>query len=471
MRKSKSLGRAWRWLGAFAVGLLLITTAGISVMSNSGYPTVSNSAQDSPAKRARFAGMVCIALNRGQLREVTKAYGEECGVFIETVAPGSAAEQSGIRVGDILISVQMPGEDEFYPIPPVIDDMIQFGEETKPVAGIRLLLYRKEEGRLKRMEMNLDVPGSEPPIKMIHEVKGEEGMSSGSFKFISNDPDAVATRSLNGYPLTNRDIDIYGGVMAWSFGTRLTEEQKQIIHAALREFWPQAPDDMVQMFRVGILSTPHLIPRLPAQRREELRVGYAQTFIQMAQGMGRHPLAQVIMTVSAAARNVLAGAGTTAELTLQDAQALLEYLAFQTQMQTGQVVMITPKQRIDFINQVKSYYLKANARIKKSLASMDESWAVLRARWAAAAAARQQAVIDQWQRIYAQQRQAPQWRTPFRGGYQGGQAGGGMSDSQFDAVMGAMNTMHQSSLTTLGAIDGGYDTEVYDSAGQWLYEY
>ncbi len=46
-----------------------------------------------------------------------------------------------------------------------------------------------------------------------------------------------------------------------------------------------------------------------------------------------------------------------------------------------------------------------------------------------------------------------------------------MSDSQFDTVMSSMDTLHQSSLSTLGAMDGEYDFSVYDSAGQWLYEY
>ena len=46
-----------------------------------------------------------------------------------------------------------------------------------------------------------------------------------------------------------------------------------------------------------------------------------------------------------------------------------------------------------------------------------------------------------------------------------------MSNSQFDAVLGSMNTLHESSMSALGSIDGSYDTSVYDSAGQWLYDY
>lgn len=100
---------------------------------------------------------------------------------------------------------------------------------------------------------------------------------------------------------------------------------------------------------------------------------------------------------------------------------------------------------------------------------MDEQWAVLRARWAAAAAANQQAAARQWQQAYAQQQAG--WTTPFSGGRQGGSSGGQMSDSQFDAVMNSMNTLHEGSMTTLGGIDGNYDVSVYDSAGQWLYDY
>ena len=49
--------------------------------------------------------------------------------------------------------------------------------------------------------------------------------------------------------------------------------------------------------------------------------------------------------------------------------------------------------------------------------------------------------------------------------------GSEMSNSQFDTLMNSMNTLHDSSLQTLGAIDGEYDFSVYDSAGQWLYDY
>lgn len=46
-----------------------------------------------------------------------------------------------------------------------------------------------------------------------------------------------------------------------------------------------------------------------------------------------------------------------------------------------------------------------------------------------------------------------------------------MSQGSFDAVMNAMNATHEASMTSLGAIDGGYDTSVYDSGGHWLYDY
>ena len=41
----------------------------------------------------------------------------------------------------------------------------------------------------------------------------------------------VLARAPNGMGLTQKDIDVFGGVMAWSFGTRLTEGQKASMKA------------------------------------------------------------------------------------------------------------------------------------------------------------------------------------------------------------------------------------------------
>ena len=95
-------------------------------------------------KRAEFAGLVCVPLNPEQLQDVEQAYGEPAGVFVEAVTAQSFAAQSGAMAGDILISVRMPGEDEFYPIPPGFDDMMMFCEETDPAPGIEPYLIDED---------------------------------------------------------------------------------------------------------------------------------------------------------------------------------------------------------------------------------------------------------------------------------------------------------------------------------------
>ncbi len=428
-------------------------------------------------RRAEFAGMICAPLTPAQLKDVEDAYGEPAGVFVEAVTPQSPASGSGVAACDILISVRMPGDDEFYAIPPGFDDMMAFCEETDPVPGIRLLLLRRDEhGALVQVFLPLTlcngVTSQEDSTAAVASSTSQAGaIDSRSFSFASQDKDRVLARAPDGSALSQMDVDVFGGVLAWAFGTRLTEAQKAVVRDALVEFWPGAPPQGIQDFRIGILSTPQIFPGLNPERREAFRTAYAQVFVALSQSLGSHPLAQVILEVSAGSRNVLAGAGTDAELTLQDAHAFLEYLAFTSQMQTGQPTVITTELRDSFVKRVVANYGSASPEVRSVLADMDERWAVLRAWWASAVAAQQQAVARRWQQASAQQ-QAAGWPSPFGGGgWQGASAGSEMSNSQFDAVMSSMDTLHQSSLSTLGAIDGEYDFAVYDSAGQWLYEY
>jgi len=188
--------------------------------------------------------------------------------------------------------------------------------------------------------------------------------------------------------------------------------------------------------------------------------------------MPDHPLSQVIMAVSGAMRQVLAGAGTNAEFTQQDVDALIEMMMFQQHQTTGQPVSITAEQYQQLIQQLVARYNQAPPEEQTALANMDVQWGMLRAAWAQAQAAQQQALAQQWQQAYAQQ-QAATGYSPYMTGWQGGApAGGGqMSQGSFDAVMNAMNASHDASMQVLGSIDGVRDTSVYDSGGNWLYDY
>jgi hypothetical protein len=46
-----------------------------------------------------------------------------------------------------------------------------------------------------------------------------------------------------------------------------------------------------------------------------------------------------------------------------------------------------------------------------------------------------------------------------------------MSDDQFNTVLGAMNNLHNASMSAIGAIDGSYDYDVYSNDGLYLYSY
>ena len=426
---------------------------------------------------AQFAGMTCGPLTDAQLTQIEEAYGEQAGVGITAVEDGSLAAKTGVKAGDILLSVRLPEETDFYPIPPDIDEMIAFAKDTEPSEQMRLLIYRPEDGELKRIECLLGTPiGQEPAPAADDDAEAADCVvNSESFSFASEDPQAVLAKTADGSPLIQADVDIYGGLLAWAFGTRLNEGQKTVVRDALVEFWPQATAEVVGMFDQGVRSMPDMVPKLGEQEREQLRQNFAGVFVQTAQGMPGHPLAQVILAVSGSARNVLAGAGTPNELTQQDVDALLEYLSFQAQVQGGQPILITPEQHAAFTQQTVAHFNAAPDEEKQTLAQMDVTWGRMRAYWAAAEAAQQQALAQQWQQAYAQQQAAMAagggGYAPGIGGWQGAYGGGDMSQGSYDAVLNSMNTLHDSSMSTLGSIDGGYDTSAYDSAGNWLYDY
>ncbi len=428
------------------------------------------------ADTVTWAGMTLRALSELELDVVEQAYGEPCGLYVSAVTADSLAAKTGVVAADVLISVRMPNETDYYPIPGDIEEMADFCGETQPHESIRLLILRKQDGQWKRLQCQLGKPmGAEVaegvleggPTQLESYVAG-----SGGFSFASKDPGAVLAKAADDSPLTQADVDIYGGLVAWAFNTRLTEAQKVVVREALMAFWPAAQAQDVQNFTGGVRSMPDLLPKLTVEQREQMRYNFALTLLGMAQNMPDHPLSQVIMAVSGAMRQVLAGAGTNAEFTQQDVDALIEMMMFQQHQTTGQPVSITAEQYQQLIQQLVARYNQAPPEEQTALANMDVQWGMLRAAWAQAQAAQQQALAQQWQQAYAQQ-QAATGYSPYMTGWQGGApAGGGqMSQGSFDAVMNAMNASHDASMQVLGSIDGVRDTSVYDSGGNWLYDY
>jgi hypothetical protein len=411
---------------------------------------------------ATFAGMTCTQLSESQVAEVERFHGEACGVFVKDVAAGSMAAVTGVQPGDILLAVREPGEDDFYGIPVPLDSMIQYGEETTPSTEMRLLFLRREGTTFQKLVGYLGKPMAESA-----EPSGSEDAAPGcNATFEPEPPTTVLAKMPDGTPLTQQDVDLYGGVMAWAFGTRLTEAQRATIRDTLVEFWPQAPPTFNRDFDLGFRKLPERLPQMPPEARQQLQLGYAQTFMLLPRQMPEHPISRVVLEVSAAARQVLAGAGTAHELTQQDVDSLLEYLCFQTQMQTGQPVVITPPQHQAFTQQVVAHF-QATPASRPQLAAMDVVWARLRARWTAAALAQRQALLQQWQQAYTRQSGPAPYMTTWQNAYGNG---GEMSDSTFDAVMNAMNATHNASMHTLGGVDGTYEGSWYDGAGNWLYD-
>jgi len=126
--------------------LILIAGTGIGVSGSERALNLILAYQETGTQKAEFTGVVCILLTPAQLNEVEKYFGEPCGVGVAEVREKSMAGIAGVLAGDILISVRMPDESEFYSIPSDFYDMAQFAEETEPIDGIRLLILRQDEG-------------------------------------------------------------------------------------------------------------------------------------------------------------------------------------------------------------------------------------------------------------------------------------------------------------------------------------
>jgi len=293
--------------------------------------------------------------------------------------------------------------------------------------------------------------------------------------------------------LTQQDVDIYGGLLAWAFGTTLTQGQKQVAQAALVQFWQMAPAEAQGFFDRGVRQIPALLPTLSDADRAQLRQDFQNTFVATAQSAPQLPLAQVIMQVANANQQVLAGAGTGMELTVQDVNALLEYTVFQTQMMTGEPVNFTQEQYNQFAQQVIDQYNNGSPEEKLTLSQMDVQWGMLRNQWAQANAQQQMAAAQQWQQQYQQQYQASpvpsyyQNDPAYMAGYQemdqwaqqraaeraaSGQTGGsGMTPGMMGVMQNMIDMDHQTSMTIINNMGSGPTTDVYDSGGGWLYSY
>ncbi|HCU36162.1 MAG TPA: hypothetical protein DGT21_12160 [Armatimonadetes bacterium] len=437
------------------------------------------------ADSATFGGMTCVPLAQALLDEVGQAYGEPCGVGVEAVAEGSLAAISCVRAGDVLISVRLPAETDYYPIAPSFTDFAQFAGKTQASTEMRLLLLRKQDGQWARLECVLGTPiGGEVPQGQMegHQQKLEDYVpGSAPANFVPDDPDAVLATTATGEPLYQRDCDIFGSLMEWAFRTRLTQAQREAVKQSMIGYWQQGTPQDVQGFTQGVRMAPAQVGSLPLQVQEAMRPQYAQVFIGLAQGDPNNPMAQVIIQVASGAMQVLAGAGTPYLFTRQDAESLVEYFLFQYLMASGIQLQLTPEQRQQFIQQAVAQFNAGSEQEKKQLSEMDRTWMMVRMAWEQAQAQQQQALAAQWQAAYQQQLQAAYQQQlaagaalPAGGSYWPGSAGyggGEMSDDQFNTVLGAMNNLHNASMSAIGAIDGSYDYDVYSNDGLYLYSY
>lgn len=436
------------------------------------------------ADSALFGGMTCVPLEQAVLDEVGQAYGEPCGVGVQVVAEGSLAGTSCVRAGDVLISVRLPAETDYYPIPPSFTDFAQFAAETEATNEMRLLLLRKQEGQWARLECVLGTPiGAEVPQGQMegHQQKLEDYVpGTAPANFVPDNPDAVLAATATGEPLYQRDCDTFGSLVEWAFRTRLTQAQREAVKQSMIGYWQQGSPQDVQSFTQGVRMAPTQVGSMPPEAQEAIRPQYAQVFIGLAQGDPNSPLAQVIVQVATGAMQVLAGEGTQYPFTQQDADALVEYFTFQYLMSTGIQLALTPEQRQQFIQQAINQYGQGTDEQKQSLAQMDRTWLMVRMAWEQAQVQQQQALAAQWQAAYQQQLQAAYQQQlaagagmPAGGSYWPGSTGygGGMNDSTYQAVLNSMNTLHDSSMSVLGSIDGEKSWDVYDSDGLYSYSY
>ncbi|MBM3498796.1 MAG: hypothetical protein FJX74_09005 [Armatimonadetes bacterium] len=315
-------------------------------------------------------------------------------------------------------------------------------------------------------------------VAQVDPATAPETVAGGAYNFVSEDPDKVIAKALDGSELTQKDADIVGGILAWSFGTQLTEAQKGVVWASTVAFWQAADAQAVQQFSQGFRQMPLIIPQLNEQQRSQIQAASAGIFLQMAQMAPNDPLAQVILTVAQSAAQVLAGDGTQYQLTRQDVDALLEYLCFQNQMMTGVQVVVTAEQYAQFTDQIVEHFNAASDEEKAQLSTFDLLWGQLRSAWAIAQATQQQALIDQqiqqWQQAYQQagiyNPGAGGWANAAPvGGWGGG--GGEMDQSTFDTLSNVLRMEHETSMGIINNIGDGPTTSVYDSSGNWLYDY
>jgi hypothetical protein len=438
------------------------------------------------ADTATFGGMTCIALEKATLDEVETAYGEPCGVGVQAVAEESLAATTGVAAGDILISVRLPGETDYYPIPPGFDDFADFAAETEATGEMRLLLLRKQDGEWTQIKCMLgqEIGGEVPEGQLEGHQQDLETYVAGSapVNFVPDDPDAVLATTATGQPLYQRDADTFGSLMEWAFRTRLTQAQRDAIKQGMIGYWQQGSEQDVQSFTQGVRMAPAQINAMAPDMQEAMRPRYAQVFASLAQSDPQNPIAVVIFQVVQQSQSVLAGEGTQYPFTQQDADALVEYFTFQYLMSTGIQLQFTPEQKQEFIQQAIAQYNAGDDQVKKNFSEMDRTWLMTRMAWEQAQAQQRQALAAQWQAAYQQQLQAAYQQqmaagagVPAGGSYWPGASGyyggGEMSDSTYDAVLGAMNNMHQGSMSTLGAIDGSYDYDVYDNDGLYMYSY
>jgi len=200
------------------------------------------------------------------------------------------------------------------------------------------------------------------------------------------------------------------------------------------------------------------------------------------------PLAQVIMQVTTANQQVLAGAGTDMPLTIQDVNAMLEYVVFQMQMMTGEPVVLTQEQYLQFGQQIIDRYNSGSPEEKLMLSQMDIRWGILRNQWEQAQAQQQMAAAQQWQQQW-QQSPIPSYYEndpTYMAGYQqmdqwaqqraaeraaSGQSSSGITPGMMNIMQNMIDMDNQTSVTIINNMGSGPTTDVYDTGGAWLYSY
>ncbi len=436
-----------------------------------------------------FGGISCAALTDAQRGLVERVYGEPAGMMVTAVAEGTPAAATGVAAGDILISIRMPEETDYYPMCGDMDEWVEFCARYQPSDKVRLLLLRNQDGEWSQVKCQLGRPIGEAVDEGM--LGGDEGgvqshVAGGRpWSFASANPEAVLARAPDGTPLTQFDVDVFGAVLAWSFNVRLTEAQKAVVLDTLIEYWQVAPSNEVVDFN-NIRTAPDRIAQLTPEQKQFFQFSCASTFVGVAQQTPDHPFALLVMQIAGNAHNVLAGAGTNAELTQQDVDAILEMHLFQIQLMTGQAVFITPEQHQQLTQQIVEKFNASSNEEKAAMANADAQWGALRAAFAQAQAAQQyqlmQEQAQQWQQQYSQVypndpfmqgylQQQPQANWGGGTGAYSGGSGSGLTPETLGMMQNMMDMQHQTSMGIINNMGGGATTNVYDSAGNFLYDY